>query len=66
MLATGGPLTGNFQIGVLASALGTTGATAFSGLAAAAISLGFAAAPGIRDHLDAMRLEELTIEKYSR
>jgi len=62
MLAQGGPLTGNFQIGVLASAMGVNGAVVFNGLAAAAVTAGFGLLPGLRAWVRTSQLSELAVQ----
>ena len=59
MLAIGGPLSGNLEVGLLASVAGATGAVAFNGLAGAAVTLGFALAPPLRSRLATSRMEEV-------
>ncbi|MSQ10747.1 MAG: MFS transporter [Dehalococcoidia bacterium] len=63
MFASGGPQLGQFQIGVLAEAVGPTTAVVFNGLVAAGVVLAIALLPGLRERLFTRELTDLSVDR---
>lgn len=66
MLSLGGPQTGQFEIGMLAAAIGPGGAVLFNGLAGAGTTVVFALLPGLQAHIGTRQMSDLvTSPSYS-
>ena len=63
MLATGGPQSGQIEIGFLAWAWGAVPAAAFNGVAGAAVAIGFGFLAPIRSRLGVRRMTDLAVEQ---
>ena len=59
MLALGGPQVGQFEIGMLAAAIGAQRAVLFNGLAGAGTTLAFVLLPGLRAHIGTPQMTDL-------